>query len=326
MHRAAKHRITTTLLLCLWLVAVLAPLAVARDDSPKVDTAASVDDASARLPTSVLPTVPGYAETERLSSPHATQAAAADEEKLYAISNTTVATYDRKSGKLLATTSAEGTEHLNSGFLHEGRIYAAHSNYPETPHESDIRVFDPQANTLEIHHVFPDPPGSLVWCLRHDGHWWCCFAWYGDENSQTVLIEYADDSFTREHRRFFFPPAVIADFDGMSASGGIWDGDTLLASHHHYPVLYRLRLPSDPEATTLELVETLSCPFPGQGIAADPATPGGLSGIDRPARAIVTARPLTPPCCRSTPGSRRSLILQGSLPQSAEKPSPAAQP
>ncbi len=78
MHRAAKHRITTTLLLCLWLVAVLAPLAVARDDSPKVDTAASVDDASARLPTSVLPTVPGYAETERLSSPHATQAAAAD--------------------------------------------------------------------------------------------------------------------------------------------------------------------------------------------------------------------------------------------------------
>ena len=67
----------------------------------------------------------------------------------------------------------------------------------------------------------------------------------------------------------------------------------------------------DREATRLDLVETLACPFPGQGIAVDPAAAGGLVGIDRPARAIVVATPVTPPCCEATPRSRRSLLLQG---------------
>ncbi len=259
---------------------------------------------------SALPTLPGYTEVRRLPSPHATQAAAADATRLFAISNTTVATYDRETGQLLATATAAGTEHLNSGFFHEGKLYAAHSNYPELPHASDIRVFDPETNTLSVHHVFPDPPGSLVWCLHHDGHWWCCFAWYGDDNARSMLIEYADDGFDTETRRLTFPADVIADFDGMSASGGVFDGDTILASHHHFPVLYRLRIPDDPEATSLELSETLACPFPGQGIATDPATPGGLVGIDRPARSIVIAEPVTPPCCKATPSSRRGLILQ----------------
>lgn len=291
-------------LLLLTLLSAPAPTVVGAD-------AAASGVATASPESSQLVTIPGYTETNRLPSPHATQAAAADAERLYAISNTTIATYDRESGALLATASADGTEHLNSGFLHAGRLYAAHSNYPEMPHESDIRVFDPKTNLLTIHHVFPDPPGSLVWCVRHDGHWWCCFAWYGDDNARSVLIEYADDDFATEKRRLFFPDEVIADFDGMSASGGVWDGDTILASHHHYPVLYRLRVPADPQATTLELVETLDCPFPGQGIAADPAVPGGLVGIDRPGRAIVVAAPVTPPCCKATPGSRRALILQG---------------
>ncbi len=273
--------------------------------------AAGAEGSQVAAATSQLQTVPGYSETSRLPSPHATQAAAADEAHLYAISNTTVATYDRQTGELLATASADGTEHLNSGFLHNGKIYAAHSNYPATPHESDIRVFDPATNTLAVHHVFPEPPGSLVWCVRHNDRWWCCFAWYGDDNAQSVLIEYADDTFTSETRRLFFPAEVIADFDGMSASGGVWDGVTTLASHHHYPVLYRLRIPDAPEATALELVETLSCPFPGQGIAADPATPGSLVGIDREARSIVVAKRVTPPCCEPAPRTRRALILRG---------------
>jgi hypothetical protein len=72
----------------------------------------------------------------------------------------------------------------------------------------------------------------------------------------------------------------------MSASGGIWEGDTLLVTHHHYKVLYRLRLPKD--GKELELVEALECPFPGQGIAADPKT-GGLVGIDRNAKKVIFA-------------------------------------
>jgi len=241
----------------------------------------------------------GWTESRSFRSPHATQAACADRTRAFAISNTTVAIHDRRTGRLLGEATSPGTKHLNSGFLHAGRIWCAHSNYPCTPHESDVRVCDPATGTLDVFHRFPEPPGSLVWCVRRgegvgagtEGGargWWCCFAHYGADNGRTVLVEYGPegDGFARERRRFTFPPAVLDDFDGMSASGGIFDGDTLLVSHHHYPVLYRLAVPAT--GGELALMEVLACPFPGQGIAADPAT-GGLLGIDRERRAVVFA-------------------------------------
>jgi hypothetical protein len=235
--------------------------------------------------TTALVRRPGWTTTRLIASPHATQAAAADERNAYAISNTTVAQYDRATGRLLQAGTAADAQHLNSGFVYEGRVYCAHSNYPAEPPESEIRVFDPATGELTLFHRFQDPPGSLVWCVRRDGNWWCCFAWYRADNARTVLVEYAAGGLEREARRFTFPAAVVADWDGMSASGGIWDGDTLLVSHHHFPVLYRLALPA--EGSELRLVEPLGCPFPGQGIAADPA--GGLVGIDRFHRRIVFA-------------------------------------
>ncbi len=236
--------------------------------------------------TAALARRPGWTTTRLLASPHATQAAVADACYAYAISNTTVAQYDRATGRLVAIGTAADAKHLNSGYVHDGRIYCAHSNYPAEPPECEIRVFDPAAGTLETFHRFADPPGSLVWCVRREGNWWCCFASYREANDRTVLVEYADGGLERETRRFTFPAAVVADWDGMSASGGLWDADTLLISHHHFPVLYRLRLPE--AGGELEFVEALRCPFPGQGIAADPAT-GGLVGIDRFRQRIVFA-------------------------------------
>jgi hypothetical protein len=238
--------------------------------------------------TTTLQRSPGWTTRSLLASPYATQAAAADDRRVYAISSTAVVSYDRRTGRLLATATAPGTEHLNSGFVHDGRLYCAHSNYPATPPASDIRVLDADTGRLEVWHRFDDPPGSLVWCVVRDGAWWCCFAGYGPENGRTVLVEYAAGGLDRERRRFRFPEVVIADWDGMSASGGIFSGADLLVSHHHAPVLYRLRVPTAGE--TLAFVEALTCPFPGQGFAADPVT-GGLVGIDRPHRRVVFAVP-----------------------------------
>ena len=243
--------------------------------------------------TSALPRGAGWTTARLLASPHATQAAAADEQSVYAISSTTVARYDRATARLLATATTPDTKHLNSGFVHEGKVWCSHSNYPAMPHESDIRVYDPVAGTLAVQHVFHDPPGSLVWCVVREGRWWCCFAHYGDDNARTLLVEYEAGGFDRERRRCTFPADIVADWDGMSGSGGIWDGDTLLVSHHHVRVLYRLRLPE--AGDELRLVEALHCPFPGQGFAADPVT-GGLVGIDRSRRAVVFAeRDVTAP-------------------------------
>jgi hypothetical protein len=238
--------------------------------------------------TTTLRRAAGWTTQSLLASPWATQAAAADDRRVYAISNRVVATYDRGTGRLLATATAPGTEHLNSGFVHDGRLYCGHSNYPATPPESDIRVLDPETGRLEVFHRFEDPPGSLVWCIVRDAAWWCCFAGYGPDNGRTMLVEYAAGGLDRERRRFTFPAQVVADWDGMSASGGIFSGCELLVSHHHFPVLYRLRVPAT--GSTLEFVEALACPFPGQGFAIDPVT-GGLVGIDRPHRRVVFAVP-----------------------------------
>ena len=230
----------------------------------------------------------GYTAVAALSSPHAVQASAADRDTVYAISSTVVARYDRCTARLLDVATGPDTRHLNSGFLHDGRLYLAHSNYPESPPESDIRMIDPATGRLEVFHRFTDPPGSLVWCVKREEAWWCCFAHYGAENHRTMLVQYSE-GFDREIRRVRFPAKVVADWDGMSGSGGLWMGDTLLVSHHHHRVLYRLAVPRDGEE--LELVEALHCPFPGQGIAADPAT-GGLVGIDRACRRVLFARPV----------------------------------
>ena len=233
-----------------------------------------------------LPLKPGWVKASAVKSEYATQAACADEKHFYAISNSTVAMCDRATGKLLAKSDGPA-EHLNSGFIWKGKVYCAHSNYPKKPDESEIKVYEPATNKLTTFHQFKNPPGSLVWNVHDGKHWWCCFAHYQDDNAKTLLAKMDNDF--KELARWSFPKAVVGDWDKMSASGGLWDGDTLLVSHHHFKVLYRLRLPE--AGKELELVEAVRCPFPGQGIAADPAAKGGLVGIDRLTRTVVFAVP-----------------------------------
>ncbi len=226
---------------------------------------------------------PGWKAESELKSEYATQAAAADATRVFAVSNTKVATYDRASGKRLAL-SEGAAEHLNSAFLHDRKVYCAHSNYPKLPETSEIRVYDPATNKLTIFYEFKNPPGSLVWNIHDGKNWWCCFAHYGADNAKTVLIRFADGF--KEEQRWTFPAKVVNDWDKMSASGGIFDGDTLLVAHHHFKVLYRLKVPK--EGAELQFVEALASPFPGQGIARDPKT-GGLVGIDRPEKKVIFA-------------------------------------
>ncbi len=104
---------------------------------------------------------PGYAATRSVPAEHATQAAAADAKHVYAVSNRSVAVHDRATGKLLRV-SGGPAEHLNSAFVHAGKVFCAHSNYPKKPDTSDIRVYDPATNKLAVFHDFKDPPGSLA--------------------------------------------------------------------------------------------------------------------------------------------------------------------
>jgi len=226
--------------------------------------------------------------TRTIPAPEAVQAAAADAANLYAIHNTGVARYDRSSGLRTAVSRGEA-QHLNSGFLWNGRLYCAHSNYPRTPELSEIKVLDLGSLELTTYHDFGDFGGSLTWVVRHENHWWCNFARYGRENGQTFLVEF-DDAW-KERRRWTYPESVVQRLGNYSLSGGLWRDGYLWVTGHDDPLVFRLKLPS--EGTVLVDAGTQAAPFTGQGIAHDPLT-GGLIGIHRARKELVLARPAIP--------------------------------
>lgn len=224
-----------------------------------------------------------WRETSTLPAPEAIQAAAADERFVYAIASRSVARYSRQSGQRVAVSSGPAT-HLNSGFLWNGRLLCAHSNYPKTPEQSDIRILDPESMELSVFHDFGNYGGSLTWVVRYQNHWWCNFALYGDRNHQTFLVKFDDE--WKELRRWSYPDSVVERLGRYSLSGGLWFGNDLLVSGHNRPEVYRLRLPED--GTTLMHTGTESTPFTGQGFAVDAVTTD-LVGISRAERRVIFA-------------------------------------
>lgn len=221
--------------------------------------------------------------TGSMPAVEANQAAAADERFVYAIGNSAIAKYDRRTGERLAISTGAAT-HLNSGFVWQGRIYCAHSNYPQIPEQSEVKVLDVETMRLGTVKDFGNFGGSLTWVIRKDNSWWCNFARYGDDNAQTFLVKF--DAEWRELGRWTYPSEVVRELGRYSLSGGIWREETLLVTGHDDPVLYRLRLPKN--GTVLEFIDKQAVPFTGQGIAPDPVT-GGLIGINRPKKQIVFA-------------------------------------
>ncbi|MBL9122133.1 MAG: endonuclease/exonuclease/phosphatase family protein [Planctomycetaceae bacterium] len=244
-----------------------------------------------------------WVETGTLAAAEAHQAAAADGRNVYAVASNSIAKYDRRTGMRLATSSGTA-HHLNSAFLWNGRLYCAHSNYPQQPATSQIVQLDPESMRLEVFRDFGEFSGSLTWVVRRGDEWWCNFAHYDADNSQTILVRFDPD--WHETGRWRYPPAVVSQWGRRSSSGGIWRGDLLTITDHDHPRLYRLRLPAAGEV--LEFVDQLAAPFPGQGIAEDPVT-GGLVGIDRRAKRVLFARLSEPTLEFGRDAPRRIRVL-----------------
>ena len=226
-----------------------------------------------------------WKKTAVLSAKEAHQAAAADLKHVYAITNDKVVRYDRETGERLAVSSGEA-KHLNSGFLWNGKLFCAHSNFPSVPERSEIKVLELETMKLTTFKDFADFGGSLTWCVFHEEHWWCNFAKYGDENAKTFLVKF--DADWREKARWTWPAEVLSGVGKASISGGLWREGALLATDHDHRVLYQVRIPR--EGRVLEFVAKHPSPFPGQGIALDPKT-NGLLGIDRARKEVIFAVP-----------------------------------
>ena len=235
-----------------------------------------------------LPIRDAWSVTRRYPAPEARQAVAVDATHFYVIDNRRIGKYEKSSGtKVGAWQGPEGGPfiHLNSGVVIDGRLYCAHSNYPGVPMVSSIEVWD----TGTLRHVQSIPVGtgrgSATWIDRRDNAWWVMFAHYRAPNGEpgkgpeySVLVRY--DTEWRETGTWAFPKAVVARWDGMSSSGGVWTRDgRLITTGHHAPELHVLRLPT--AGATLLLEGIVPVESEGQGIALDPSDPTRLWSIQR---------------------------------------------
>lgn len=223
--------------------------------------------------------------------PEANQGVGVDEKYFYAIDNQTIGKYDKATGKLVKKWTGDKKGpilHLDSALLKDGKIYCAHSNYPDWPMTSSLEIFD--ADTLQPvgSHSFGIQYGSLTWVDWKDDHWWMTFANYDKPfGPNKTPYGYKVNTVMVKMTRDFVPvaswtlPKVLLDrFEDMSNSGGEWGPDGYLYLTGHDPAeLYRVRLPK--HGSVLEVVDVIPMNIRGQGIAWDRTQPGVIYGIIR---------------------------------------------
>ena len=221
----------------------------------------------------------------------ANQGVGVDARHFYAVDNQTIGKYDKGTGKLVKKWQGDKKGpilHLDSAMVMEGRLYAAHSNYPEWPMTSSLEVFDVETMDHVASHSFGIQWGSLTWVDWHDGHWWMTFANYDrllgpnktpyGHKANTVMVKFARDF--RPVESWTLPKVLLDKFEDMSNSGGSWGQDGFLYLSGHDPAeIYRMRLPR--AGSILELVDIIPMNIRGQGIAWDRSQPGVIYGIIR---------------------------------------------
>lgn len=283
---AAAAVATTAAALGTLLVAQVAPQAAA-----VAKTAASGAD-------QVLPGT----EIARYDAFDANQGVAVDGRYFYAVDNSTITKHDRVTGAPLLQFAGDDDgpiEHLDSGVVHNGRLYASHSNYSEYPMESSIEIFDTRTMRHIGTHSFGIYRGSLTWLDRHDGAWWATFANYDrprngteipyGETYNTQVVKMDDDFQVVES--WTIPKEILDRFDEMSNSGGSWGPDgRLWLTGHDLPEAYVMQLPR--AGGELEWVATIELPgIQGQGIAWDHARQNStLWGISRNTSEVLSYR------------------------------------
>ncbi|MBK1624887.1 cycloisomerase [Afifella marina] len=260
------------------------------------------------LATSALAQEGTHEPTEALKSetirsydvPEANQAVGVDENYFYAVDNRTIAKYAKETGERVAIFErAKGgaVKHFDSATVIDGKIYVAHSNYPEWPMTSSIEVFDAATlDHLESHSLGIER-GSLTWLDRKDGVWYGAFANYNRvfERSQqaygnkytTQLVRFDDD--WRIAEAWILPDALLEKFDDMSNSGGSFGPDgNLWLSGHDPAEIYKMEFPEF--GSVMRWVATAPAEIAGQGIAWDHSEPGVIYGIVRDERRVTATR------------------------------------
>ena len=237
---------------------------------------------------------PRFEQLKVFNIPEANQGIAVNDEYFYAIDNRAIGKYLKSTGKPVKKCADEENGpfiHLNSGVVVDGKLVAAHSNFPGIPMTSSVEIWD--AETLEHigTHSFGIQWGSCTWIDRHNGFWWAVFSHYnrfkditGKNNTWSTLLKF-DDNWNKLEG-WIFPEEVLERFGEMSNSGGSWGPDGLLyCTGHDEGELYALHLPKS--GSVLELISITPIDNRGQGIAWDRSNPGVIYTIKRKEKQVA---------------------------------------
>lgn len=243
----------------------------------------------------------GDAETvRRIPAAEARQGVAVGPRDLYAIANSRIARYDRRTGKRVGEWAGDPRRfpHINSCAVIARDLVCAASNFPAVPQASSVEFFDPVTLEHRRSVSLGQGIGSLTWVDRHDGAWWAMFANYdrkggepGRDHRHTLLVRFDDQ--WRRTESWALPAAVLERIAPMSISGGGWGPDgRLYLTGHDRQELYAVALPLG--GATLDYQGTYWIGAAGQAIDWDESVPGALYGIDRAGGRILEMRVPTP--------------------------------
>ena len=280
--RAARRRAATIPLLIITCLSV--PSLEGQDYGDRSGMAGAVADTrAARI-------------LRRYPAPEANQAVAVDARHFYAIGSAAIGKYEKATGRRVAVWQDKNggrVQHLNSGTVVGGKLYCAHSNYPQTPMVSSIEVFDTRRLTHLRTIPLPRGRGSATWIDRVNDTWWITFAHYAGKGGEpgkgpaaTTLVRFSEK--WRPQRMWSYPAAVVSRWDGMSSSGGVWaGGGRFYTTGHHAAELYVLDVPESARESTLR--EIVAIESEGQGIALD-RDEHLLYSIQRRTREVLVSR------------------------------------
>lgn len=249
---------------------------------------------------------PRFEPVARFTTPAARQGVCADAEFVYVVDDRLIVKFAKQGFREVARfeTPREGPIiHMNSLSLHDGKLYAAHSNYPEDPMLSSVEIFDPATMRHVDSHSFGLQLGQLTTFEWHAGAWWAVWANYSrvfgrnqrpyGNTHWTHITRLAPD--LRQTAGWSFPADVLTRAEPMSISGASWgpglpgqDGPLLWCTGHDHKEVYALRPPR--QGMRLERLATLPIEAEGQAIAWDKADPTLLWMIIRSRREVVAMR------------------------------------
>lgn len=224
------------------------------------------------------------------AAPEARQGVAVDRDYVYAVVNSVIAKYDKRTGERLGHWSSPRggpIRHLNSCYASDQKLWCANSNFPELPMASSVEIFDASTMShLESISLGVLDEGSLTFFEPLGDGWIAGFAHYDGEGgvpykpaSFSEIVTY--DANWRRTGGWLMPQSVRDRMAPHAASGGGIGADGLLYLFgHDRPEMYVLAKPK--MGPVLEHIATIEVDAAGQAFTWDHSAERTLYAINRP--------------------------------------------